>query len=334
MLKGVFCNNPFLFNELNINKNVSLSLGTEKCTCARGVCLPRYSRFMSENILESGKLYELWAWYEVHRKKINTWAVIIVAIGVAIAYAVWSAGQKQLNASTALFQLGEPVRVIAEGEVPATDLLKVAEQYAGTAAAEQALLEAGVAYFTTAEYQKALDTFNRFEQEYPGSSFEGIAVYGSAVSLDGLGKDDEAIELYQKIAGTYPMMAEQAKMGMGAIYESKGDLEKAMATYRDITTTSRGGWYRNAYMRIQALELAHPELKEKPATPATKAATTPTTSKMTVNTNAAPKKQSVPPMLARPAEEPPAAATKATTNAAPAAPKATNAAPAAAAPAK
>ena len=193
--------------------------------------------FMSENILESSKLYELWAWYEANRKRVHLWATIILIVGIAIAYAVWSAKQKQLNANNAVFLLGEPVSVIADGKVPGDELMKVADKYKGTSAAERALLEAGSAYFNAGEYQKAEDAFKRFQSEYPGSDMKNIAAYGLAVCLDAAGKDDEALSAYQTLSRENNAVALQAKMNMAAIYQSKGDNEQAVEIYREISSS-------------------------------------------------------------------------------------------------
>ena len=167
---------------------------------------------MSENILESGKLYELWAWYESNRKKINTWATVVVLVGIAVAYTVWSAEQKQEKASMALFGLGEPTVVIAKGNVPGADFMKIAEQYPGTSAAERALVEGGVAFFSQADYEKAEKTFSDFLKRFPSSPFVGTAAYGIAACLDAQGKNDAAVAEYQKVIKTYPLQADQAKL--------------------------------------------------------------------------------------------------------------------------
>jgi len=248
---------------------------------------------MSENILESSKLYELWAWYEANRKRVHLWATIILIVGIAIAYAVWSAKQKQLNANNAVFLLGEPVSVIADGKVPGDELMKVADKYKGTSAAERALLEAGSAYFNAGEYQKAEDAFKRFQSEYPGSDMKNIAAYGLAVCLDAAGKDEAALSAYQTLSRENNAVALQAKMNMAAIYQSKGDNEQAVEIYREISSTHQSSWAGKAYAQVRKMETRFPELVKKPEPPKTE-----------TTTNKAPETSvKVPPMLAAPAEE-------------------------------
>lgn len=249
--------------------------------------------FMSENILESSKLYELWAWYEANRKRVHLWATIILIVGIAIAYAVWSAKQKQLNANNAVFLLGEPVSVIADGKVPGDELMKVADKYKGTSAAERALLEAGSAYFNAGEYQKAEDAFKRFQSEYPGSDMKNIAAYGLAVCLDAAGKDDAALSAYQTLSRENNAVALQAKMNMAAIYQSKGDNEQAVEIYREISSTHQSSWAGKAYAQVRKMETRFPELVKKPEPPKTE-----TTANKAPETSV-----KVPPMLAAPAEE-------------------------------
>ncbi|MBR5738307.1 MAG: tetratricopeptide repeat protein [Verrucomicrobia bacterium] len=248
---------------------------------------------MSENILESSKLYELWAWYEANRKRVHLWATIILIVGIAIAYAVWSAKQKQLNANNAVFLLGEPVSVIADGKVPGDELMKVADKYKGTSAAERALLEAGSAYFNAGEYQKAEDAFKRFQSEYPGSDMKNIAAYGLAVCLDAAGKDEAALSAYQTLSRENNAVALQAKMNMAAIYQSKGDNEQAVEIYREISSTHQSSWAGKAYAQVRKMETRFPELVKKPEPPKTE-----TTANKAPETSV-----KVPPMLAAPAEE-------------------------------
>ena len=248
---------------------------------------------MSENILESSKLYELWAWYEANRKRVHLWVTIILIVGIAIAYAVWSAKQKQLNANNAVFLLGEPVSVIADGKVPGDELMKVADKYKGTSAAERALLEAGSAYFNAGEYQKAEDAFKRFQSEYPGSDMKNIAAYGLAVCLDAAGKDDAALSAYQTLSRENNAVALQAKMNMAAIYQSKGDNEQAVEIYREISSTHQSSWAGKAYAQVRKMETRFPELVKKPEPPKTE-----TTANKAPETSV-----KVPPMLAAPAEE-------------------------------
>jgi TolA-binding protein len=111
---------------------------------------------------------------------VHVWAFVVTLVGVIVAYAIWSAGQKQLHANTAIFRLGEPLSVIARGEASAEDMAKVAEKYEGTSAAERALMQSGALFFQEKEYQKALDTFTQFSQKHPQSSLAGSAAYGVA----------------------------------------------------------------------------------------------------------------------------------------------------------
>lgn len=244
---------------------------------------------MSENILESGKLYELWAWYESNRKKINTWATVVVLVGIAVAYTVWSAEQKQEKASMALFGLGEPTVVIAKGNVPGADFMKIAEQYPGTSAAERALVEGGVAFFSQADYEKAEKTFSDFLKRFPSSPFVSTAAYGIAACLDAQGKNDAAVAEYQKVIKTYPLQADQAKLALAAVYEGTGDFQKAYDLYDELTKNYSAAWARSAYSRKYSLEQRHPEVKEKPVEAAAPAAV-----------------EAVPASIAAPVEEVPA----------------------------
>lgn len=255
---------------------------------------------MSENILESNKLYELWAWYEANRKRVHVWAFVVTLVGVIVAYAIWSAGQKQLHANTAVFLLGEPLSVIARGEASAEDMAKVAEKYEGTSAAERALMQSGALFFQEKEYQKALDTFTQFSQKHPKSNLASSSAYGIAVCQDALGKDEEALVAYQELIQKYPNLADLAKINMASIYESKGQLDKAVLLYDEISKTLHRSWASMAMSRARAIRLDHPELEKKPEV--AQPTITPNVNLAPVTSEAPAVKESVPSMLARPAE--------------------------------
>lgn len=257
---------------------------------------------MSENILESNKLYELWAWYEANRKRVHVWAFVVTLVGVIVAYAVWSAGQKQLHANTAIFRLGEPLSVIARGEASAEDMAKVAEKYEGTSAAERALMQSGALYFQEKEYQKALDTFTQFSQKHPQSNLAGSAAYGIAVCQDALGKDEEALVAYQALIQNqkYPTLADLAKINIASIYESKGQLDKAVLLYDEISKTLHRSWASMAMSRARAIRLDHPELEKKPEV--AQPTVTPNVGLAPATSVTPTAKESVPPMLERPAD--------------------------------
>jgi len=223
---------------------------------------------MSENVLESGKLYELWGWYLTNRKRVHTWAIIIFVVGVSIAYAIWSSGQKQINANTALFRLDRPLSAVTSGKVSGDEFLKVANQYKGTAAAERAYIDAAAAYFNAGEYQKANDTFAAFKKEYSSSDYISTADFGLAVCLDALGMEDKALAEYDNVIVKYPMLAGKANLSKAQIYIDKGDNKKAYEVYQEMTKgPGMNGYASQAYALMRQLQTQDPSVLEKPEEP-------------------------------------------------------------------
>src|SRR5688572_25598411 len=98
-------------------------------------------------------VYDLLAWLEVNKKKVAIVALVLVVIGFGIATVRYMNDQKELNASGALLAL-KPMLTPATNVPVATptELLKVAQDYSGTSAAERARLLAATGMFTEGRY--------------------------------------------------------------------------------------------------------------------------------------------------------------------------------------
>ena len=107
-------------------------------------------------------VYDLLAWLETNKKRVATVALILVLIGFAIATLRYLKQQKEEKASDALFALKHTLTPQTNVPPPqASALLKVAQDYSGTAAAERArIFAAMVSRSSAATYSDSCFAFS------------------------------------------------------------------------------------------------------------------------------------------------------------------------------
>jgi predicted negative regulator of RcsB-dependent stress response len=239
---------------------------------------------------EGDGMIEALAWLEVNKKRLAIALVLVIVVGFGIYVFNYMAEQKERNASAALIALHPPLSTNAP-PIPASAFLKVTEDYAGTAAAERAIILAAGAQFSEGKYSDAQNTFDRLLKEKPSSRWAPDAAFGVAASLESQGKRDEALTAYQRVVTAYPNSAvlTEARLAMARIYEAKNQPAEALKLYDELT---RGGVMsmgsQDAMMRRSQLLKQHPEL-DKPATNAVSSMPmlSSTTNKPAPTTNAA-----------------------------------------------
>jgi tetratricopeptide (TPR) repeat protein len=222
---------------------------------------------MNSDRTEGAGMIEALAWLEVNKKRLAIGAVVLLVVGFGIYVYNYMGDQREINASSALISLRPaPTGSTNEPPIPASAYLKVAQDFAGTRAAQRALILAGGAYFTDGKYTEAQNTFDRLIKENPSSNWAADAAFGIAASLESEGKRDEALTAYQRVVTGFANspVANEARMAEARIYESKNQFAEALNLYDDVT---RGGM---SSMRSQDAALArsqllkkHPELEKK-----------------------------------------------------------------------
>lgn len=194
---------------------------------------------MEQTVAELPLLDRAWAWFAVkrNRQQVIWGGGVVLVVVLAISFYFWRTNEIEFAASDALS------RVEAQLTLPggarnesAQAYLKVANEHAGTGAGARALLQAGVVFFTQANYSDAQDQFKKFGQVYPESPFRGQAVLGLAACLEALGKSDEAAAAYKGFFEQRPNEAGslQAKFALARIYESQGKLDLARTLYEEL----------------------------------------------------------------------------------------------------
>ena len=212
-------------------------------------------------------IYDLLAWFEVNKGKVAVIALACVVIGFAIVTMRHFRKEKELEASTALLAL-KPT-LVPQTNAPAlqsAEFLKVAEEFAGTSAAERARYYAAVLLFTDGKYAEAEAAFKNFLEGNSGSPWAPAASYGVAAAQEAQ-KKPEALASYRNVSTAYPnsAVAEQAKLALARNYEATNQPEQALMIYNELSAPQPGdmsGQPANpeAMQRKMALLRNHPNL--------------------------------------------------------------------------
>lgn len=213
-------------------------------------------------------IYDVLAWLEVNKKRVAIVAVVLVLIGFALSTLRYMKQQKEEKASGALLALKPTLTPQTNVPPPqASALLKVAQDYSGTSAAERARLLAASQFFTEGRYAEAEKEFSQFVRDFPGSPWVAQAAYGVAASQEAQNKVSEAQSAYQNVAAAYAnsSVADDAKLALGRIYESQKKPDQALRIYNELMAPKPGmapgqGGNPQAYSRKESLLRAHPEL--------------------------------------------------------------------------
>jgi len=127
-------------------------------------------------------LLKLWPWVEANKNRLIAGAAIAVLAIFIIWFVACQRESKEIAAGQALTQV-----LLSSGGPSAAAYLKIAEQHAGTAAGQRALLQGAAALFDAGKYPDAQTQFQKFLDAHPDSEFSGQAALGVAASLDAQG---------------------------------------------------------------------------------------------------------------------------------------------------
>ena len=188
-------------------------------------------------------LIKFWPWFEANRKRL-----IYIAGGVVVVLFVWyfittQHEQKTIDAGQAFtkLQLNLPANPTAQQVADA--YLKLADQYAGTLAAERAQLAAASVLFSAGRYADAQAQFQKFLGANSGSSMAAAARLGVAASLEAQAKLDAAATEYRAVTISYPNASEAlpAKFALARVLEAQGKLSEASSYYQEVTRSPLAG---------------------------------------------------------------------------------------------
>lgn len=222
---------------------------------------------------------EALAWFETHKHQ-------LVYIGAA-AIAVWFAAYtykhvrqgKEAEANAALAALSRPVDKSGKAVQPlAADYLKVADQHAGTPAAERALLFAADRLFVEAKYAEAKARFEKYLSSNAAGPGAVTALMGVAACQEAAGELDKAVISYEQLISQHSSAPEahQAKLALGLLHEQKNRNDQALRLYDEVLRAKPVTvWRMEAEMRRDQLLRKDPKLASGGASAATTLVTPP-----------------------------------------------------------
>jgi predicted negative regulator of RcsB-dependent stress response len=213
-------------------------------------------------------LYQLVAWAHANRKRLIAGLVAVLIAGGVIGLTIWNKSHHELMANEALANIKDPP---GSREHPtaadAAPYVQVANDYQGTAAAARARLMAGGALFEAGNFKDAGEQFNRFLQENPSHPLANEALLGVAASLEGDGKNADAIARYEDLIKHH--MADttgpQAKSALARLYLAENRPEEALPLYDELARGNNNeSWALEAEIGRQELYTKYPNLKKPP----------------------------------------------------------------------
>jgi tetratricopeptide (TPR) repeat protein len=217
---------------------------------------------------------KLWPWVEANKNRIiGALAVVVVAMGV-LYFVSAQREQREMDAGQALTML--MVKPPASGQ-SAEAFAQVASKYAGTAAGQRALLQAGAALFSAGKYADAQAQFQKFLDANPAGPLAATAQLGIAACLEAQNKPD-AVSAYQRVislfAGTGSVP--EAEFALGRLAEQQNKLTEAETHYENAARAAMGGSLaQESGIRASQLKMKIAAAAPKPAaavTPAPKPA--------------------------------------------------------------
>ncbi len=174
------------------------------------------------------------SWYEQHKTTVMGAAGVLVLLGGGfLGYSAWRSSEDSKAAS-----LLAAAMVVEEGQVqppapPAgttNDPSNPGGQLPGTYPTLQAKLETQLPKFLAAA------------DAYPAAQSGQLARLKAAETLAQLGRRDEAIQQYDRLASSgSPMMARAARLGKSSVQLAAGQFDPAIATLKELSEQKDGG---------------------------------------------------------------------------------------------
>ena len=216
----------------------------------------------SDPVLETQVFWE--------RHKISVLAVLILAIVAAAAYGGYRFYSEHRNNAAA--------KLLASAKTSA-DYEKVVAHYPGTAAGASAHLFVAEEQRKEKRFTEANVTLQSFVDKHPKHQLVGTARLAMGANLESLGKRDEALAMYQRLATSDPQsfVAPVALLSTVHILKEKNQIEEARRVCETILTQYRDSALAGEATRQLRLlkggeEAAQPEVQPVPGTPSTPSA--------------------------------------------------------------
>jgi predicted negative regulator of RcsB-dependent stress response len=191
---------------------------------------------------------------------------LILAAGATAGY-LWYQGKQEAQARKVLAEAQGALRPEAPGPEgkpvePKTDealklLQQVADRYAGTPSAEEAVIRLGNIEASRGKREAASEHYGRYLREYPRGRFAMMAVIGRAYSLETGGDLDGAAKTLAAGLDRHAQnpLAGEAYTALARIHEQQKNVEAATKLYNQIVEKFPGTrWAQHAASRLDAIK--------------------------------------------------------------------------------
>jgi TolA-binding protein len=136
-------------------------------------------------------------------------------------------------------------------------LLQIRKEYPSSKAAEQALLQLGNIAYQKADYEKALQMYQEYLEQYPAGSWVILAGVGKGYALEAQGRYEDAAAIFRTLAERYKdsSLVLEALLGLGRSLSHLDRGPEAVEIYRRISEQYAGtSWARQAEELIGVAE--------------------------------------------------------------------------------
>ena len=187
--------------------------------------------------------FDFEAFWAKHGKKITIVVLVIVAFGGILLFRQNQANQRLEQAAASLAAARDM-----------TSLEQVAQEFAGTPTALEALARMADEQYRESKYTDATATFERILKEFPSHPLAESARLGLATIQEAEGNFDAAKKSYGTIIESNPtgFTVLGAKLGVARCSEALGQFKEARQLYEEVGAQATP-WRQEAYLRWTVL---------------------------------------------------------------------------------
>jgi tetratricopeptide (TPR) repeat protein len=181
------------------------------------------------------------AFVKKNQKNLTTLLVsIIVVVAAYFGYSELYQKPREAKAADALFTAEkyfaqDSSNLVLNGDGTSKGALYVIKEYSGTQSANLAKYYAGISYFRTGDFNKAIEYLKDFSTSAKQVQAIAFGTIGDAYSE--LKKNDEALDYYKKAGAHFPedeAISSEYMFRAAALLELNGKNTDAVAIYKDI----------------------------------------------------------------------------------------------------
>jgi tetratricopeptide (TPR) repeat protein len=183
-------------------------------------------------------------WFRYHKEIL---AFVLVAILAALGYAGYRFYTAHRDSAAAA--------LLGKAKTP-SDYQQVIAQYPSAPAAASAYLLLGEAQRNEKKFADSNQTLDRFVQKHPKHELVPAARVAIAANDESLGRNDEALSIYQQVASSFPKsyVAPYAMISQMRLLRAKGQDEAArLVAEKILTEHSDSRWAGDAMRQLREL---------------------------------------------------------------------------------